>query len=274
MCLNDERLDAIQLFASVLCVARLIRLPTILRILRFELGLSRKILEQGGGEGVREALPREVDAFMGKLRVWYRYPEQMVFVNETSKNGLDSMRRYAWSTRDARAVVRVPFSRGKCVSILAACDVSGFIGWLTTRGTFTHLKFHRAFMCSVVTFLNPWPMPRSTVVLDNARIHIYKELEDAAHACGAVIIFLPPYCPQCNPIEITFGQLKRWLIRHTNVVFPLYPELVLRVAMCACIESSAVGVNLFRYCGYCETSVNDSVFRVDIDFLVDPWGGR
>ena len=39
----------------------------------------------------------------------------------------------------------------------------------------------------VIPFLNPWPLPRSILILDNARIHMYKELEDAVHDQGALL---------------------------------------------------------------------------------------
>ncbi|OWY93272.1 Transposase [Phytophthora megakarya] len=103
------------------------------------------------------------------------------------------MRRYAWSTRGTRTIVKVPFARCKRVSILAACEVSGFIAWQTTPDTFTRLKFHRAFVKSILPTLNPWPHPRSIVVIDNARMQMYVELEDAVHACGAILLYLPPY---------------------------------------------------------------------------------
>ncbi|GLE04155.1 hypothetical protein PINS_up013066 [Pythium insidiosum] len=70
------------------------RLPfshaTILRVLRFELNLSRKVLERRA----REALPDEVTAFAAKLRSFYSYPEQLVFADETAKKAIDSMRNF------------------------------------------------------------------------------------------------------------------------------------------------------------------------------------
>ncbi|KAF4137926.1 putative transposase domain-containing protein [Phytophthora infestans] len=65
---------------------------------------------------------------MWKIRCWYSYPKQLIFVNETSKSELDNARRYAWAKRGERAIVRAPFARGERVSILVACDVSGFVG--------------------------------------------------------------------------------------------------------------------------------------------------
>lgn len=232
---------------------------SLLRLLRFKLKLSRKVLERRA----REALPVEVLTYLAKLRCYCSYPEQLVFLDETSKNGLDSMRRYAWSKRGVKAVVRVPFNRGSRVSILAACSVKGFIAWETTRGTFTRKRFHRAFVRQVVRHLNPWPLPRSIVVLDNARIHMYRELEEVVHRCGAVLLYLPPYCPHLNPIEVMFGRLKQWLIRHANLAFPLYPELVLRIAMRECLACEEHGANLFRYCGYGTSGLNFAAFDTE-----------
>ncbi|POM72023.1 Transposase [Phytophthora palmivora] len=178
--------------------------PSILRLLKFDLGLRRKVIERR----VREAVPQEIEAFLTKIRYWYVYPEQLVFVDETSKNSLDS---------------------------------------------------------SVLLRMNPWPLPRSIVMLDNACIHMYPALEAAIHSVGAVLLFLPPYCPQFNPIEIMFGQLKRWLARHANLTFPLYPENVLEVAIRACVKSEDIGVNLFRHCGYCPAGLAEEVFAADME---------
>ena len=87
--------------------------------------------------------------------------------------------------------------------------------------------------------------------MDNAKIHMFKELEDACHQCGARLIYLPPYSPELNPIEVCFGQLKRWIQKNANLVFPLYPEMVLDVAMRACTKDIKQGtLELYSHCVY------------------------
>ena len=87
--------------------------------------------------------------------------------------------------------------------------------------------------------------------MDNAKIHMFKELEDAVHQCGARIVFLPPHSPELNPIEVCFGQLKRWIQKHANLIFPLHPEMVLEVAMPACTKDIDHGtLGLYGHCGY------------------------
>ena len=237
---------------------------TICRALNFDLQLTRKKLTKAA----REAIPEEITTYYEKLQPIYSFPEQLVFIDETSKDGRDAFRRYARSKRGTKAVVRLPFSRGKRVSVLAALDHKGFMSWKCTEGTFTRNKFHEAFSEKIVPHLNPWPLPRSIVIMDNAKIHMFRELEDAVHQCGARLIFLPPYSPELNPIEVCFGQLKRWIQKYANLVFPLYPEEVLKIAMPACtsdIEHGTLG--LFGHCGYdtgeLRTNVFESLVRTD-----------
>jgi hypothetical protein len=95
---------------------------TILRALRFDLGLTRKVLEKRA----REAVPLEIATYKSKMQSFYSYPEQVVFVDETSKNGADAARKYAWSRRGTRAVVVASSSGGEFVLCSAGtwCSVS------------------------------------------------------------------------------------------------------------------------------------------------------
>lgn len=136
----------------------------------------------------------------------------------------------------------------------------GFVTWRTTRGTFIRVRFHRAFVDSVVRILNSWHPPRSIAVIDNARIQMCKDFEDAVHACGAILLFLPPYSPQFNPIEVMFGQLNRWFARHANLAFSNFPELFLDMAMRECVKRDDTGAHLIRHCVYSADGIDDGVF--------------
>lgn len=103
----------------------------------------------------------------------------------------------------------------------------------------------------MVPLLNPWSLPRSIVVLDNAKIHMYEELQQVIQQTGARLLFLPPYSPQLNPIEVCFSRLKAWIQEHANLLSPLYPDQMLKHAMRKCIEPGQPGVlNLYGHCGY------------------------
>ena len=104
--------------------------------------------------------------------------------------------------------MRLPFSCGNEVSVFAALDYKSFMSWMYTEGTFPQNNFYDAFSEKVVPYLNPWPLLQSIVVFDNANIHMSKELENSVHECGTRLIFLPPYSPELNTIEVCFVLLK------------------------------------------------------------------
>ena len=50
--------------------------------------------------------------------------------------------------------------------------------------------------------------PHSIVVLDNAAIHHVDGIKRMIEEVGALVMFLPPYSPDYNPIEAAFGKVK------------------------------------------------------------------
>jgi hypothetical protein len=64
------------------------------------------------------------------------------------------------------------------------------------------------------SFIMSLPYPSGTVVLlDNARIHRTTAVQQAVTQKGYVALFIPPYCPDANPIENMFGVLKHHVRR-------------------------------------------------------------
>ena len=222
--------------------------PTICRALRFDMGLTRKRLEKRA----KESRPQEIKDFFSRLKRFYLTPSQLIFVDETSKDGRSSLRKYAYSTRGNPAIVNLPFSRGKRVSAIAAFNYTGFVAWEFTEGTYTRAKFHQIFCDKILPHLNPYPLPNSILILDNAKIHMYQELEDAISTKGAILIYLPPYCPQFNPIETGFSLVKRWVQKNANIIFPSHPKESLDTAFKNCASKSGLAINLFNHSGYRE----------------------
>ena len=60
--------------------------------------------------------------------------------------------------------------------------------------------------------------PRSIIVMDNARIHQSIELDQLCGAAGVLLVKLPPYSPDFNPIETSFSVLKQWMKRNTELI--------------------------------------------------------
>jgi len=50
--------------------------------------------------------------------------------------------------------------------------------------------------------------PRDVVIMDNLPAHKVVGVRQAIEATGAVLLYLPPYSPDFNPIENAFSKLK------------------------------------------------------------------
>ncbi len=67
------------------------------------------------------------------------------------------------------------------------------------------------FLAYVEQFLAPTLSPGDVVVLDNLSSHKVSGVREAIEACGATLLYLPPYSPDLNPIELAFSKRKRLL---------------------------------------------------------------
>ena len=169
-----------------------ISVPTICCAFRHDLKISRKVL----GKEAREVRSKEISDFKYRLNPLYLYTEQLVFVDETSKDSRSSFRRYAWSAIGTPAQVNLPFSRGKRVLTLSVFNHTGFFAWGFTPDSFTRHTFRDTFEKHILPHFNPWLLSNSIVIIDNARIHMYQEFLDMDATRGALVVFLPPFCAQ------------------------------------------------------------------------------
>ena len=62
--------------------------------------------------------------------------------------------------------------------------------------------------------MNSFPGPNSVLVLDNAPVHHGGRIAQLCASAEVLLIYLPPYSPDLNPIEKVFSVLKSQLKRH------------------------------------------------------------
>ena len=53
--------------------------------------------------------------------------------------------------------------------------------------------------------------PGDVVVLDNLPVHKVAGLDEVMHRYGTRLLYLPPYSPDFNPIDLALSKLKTWL---------------------------------------------------------------
>jgi transposase len=135
-----------------------------------------------------------------------RNPEQFVFVDESGTH-TSLTRLYGWAPHDQRATGAVPRNHGKNTTLVAALTADGLQAPWTIEGAIDTDAFEQY----IKEVLGPTLRPGQIVVLDNLSVHKAASVRDAIEALHCEVLFLPPYSPDCTPIEQAFSKIKALL---------------------------------------------------------------
>ena len=172
-----------------------------------------------------------------------------MFVDESPFDRQTSIQGKAWALSGHRAIRKCFFVRGKrwvsslhtvelsanffgSYSLLPALSLDGIIWAKVVEGSFTSIRF-QTFIEELLERMQPFPGPNSVIVMDNARIHKHPDIINTILArfeysstinranqftyflsfyfSSMRVLFLPPYSPDYNPIELAFSTIKSFV---------------------------------------------------------------
>jgi transposase len=164
--------------------------------------------------------------FDEKLRIFVnstaRVPlENLVFLDEAGVN-LAMCPRYGRSPNGKRLYEKKPARRAKNISLVGAMKHDGICALHPYDGPIDTKKF----LHFVESILIPSLKAGDTLIMDNLRVHRVDIVRKTLLNAGINVIFLPPYCPQLNPIEEAWSVIKnlfrkmksRTIVEIVNVV--------------------------------------------------------
>ena len=128
---------------------------------------------------------------------------RLVFIDETGAS-TKMARLYGRSPCGQRCVAALPHGHWKTMTFVGALRATGMTAPMVLDGPMDGL----AFEAYVTQVLVPTLKPGDIVVMDNLAAHKRDEITSAIVAAGARLLYLPPYSPDLNPIEMAFAKLK------------------------------------------------------------------
>ena len=131
---------------------------------------------------------------------------RLKFIDESSTQ-LNLTRRYGWAPTDERVVDNVPENYGRNLTTVAVLGLAGLDAPLVFEGAMTG----SIFRTYIEQNLAPTLRPGDVVVMDNLPAHKVTGIMELIHARGAAVLFLPPYSPDLNPIELCWSKIKNAL---------------------------------------------------------------
>jgi transposase len=165
-----------------------------------------------------------------------------LFVDEMGSN-LALTRPYGRAAPGERVHDFVPAEQGGNVSTIGALDRQGIRTGLSVPGAIDG----ETMVFFVEELLAPTLQRGDIVFRDNCPIHKVDEIEDLVDACGAGVVFLPPYSPDLNPIEHCCSKVKARL----RALKPRTPADLLEALVEAFATVTGHDIRgWFRHCGY------------------------
>ena len=154
--------------------------------------------------------PRSEDVVQAR-RIWAELqatidPARIVCLDETWAT-TNMTRTRGRAPRGERLVCAVPHGHWHTTTFLCGLRSTGLVAPLVLDGAINGA----AFLAYTEQFLVPTLEPGDIVVLDNLSSHKVSGVREAIEAAGARLLYLPPYSPDLNPIELAFSKLKRLL---------------------------------------------------------------
>jgi transposase len=133
-------------------------------------------------------------------------PRRLIFIDETGAS-TKMARLRGRAPRGERCRASVPHGHWKTTTFTAGLRLNGLAApWLLDGA-----MDGEAFLVYVRRVLAPELTTGDIVVMDNLPAHKVSGVRQAIEDAGAQLLYLPPYSPDFNPIEMAFSKLKALL---------------------------------------------------------------
>ena len=148
---------------------------------------------------------------------------KLVFLDESGVN-INLTRRYGRAIGKERVHDYAPLNTPKSTTMLSSIRMDG---------SMIHKEFSGAvnrehFLDYVTNSLTPSLHSGDIVVMDNLRTHKVDGVQQAIQSVGAQVLYLPPYSPDFNPIEMLWSKIKsilrKWKARTLSQLHSSIPK--------------------------------------------------
>ena len=161
----------------------------------------------------KERYKNQFDTFVGSIKTLRN--EEIVCLDETGFCSLgNTVYRYFPRGQLPNKITTTKRESGSL--IMAIHPISGIVNSSLQRKPFNSLSFI-AYLEDLIPIL---PIGTKALLMDNVAFHKTKAARALMESNNLIPLFIPPYTPQCNPIEEVFSVLKG-IFRSLDYSLPL-----------------------------------------------------
>jgi hypothetical protein len=153
--------------------------------------------------------------------------ECLVWIDETGTDKRAHIRKYGYALRGVTPVYHRILSRGNRYNAIAAMSSTEILAVEVKTGSVNGDIFFDFLRGELFPRVQPFPAPNSVLLMDNCSIHHIQPIKELAKQHGIVLLYLPPYSPDYNPIEEAFSYIKNYLRKHDELMQVIPDPVVL-----------------------------------------------
>lgn len=146
-------------------------------------------------------------------------PEFLVFIDESGVVGRDAARTRSWAQRGGTTIRQPRHTERSRWTLLPAVSQEGMIACTVIEGPVRRIDVELYLRDDLLPRMNRYPAVNSVLIMDNARVHHGGRILELCRAAGILVIYLPAYSPDMNPIENAFHCTKSRLKREDRWLF-------------------------------------------------------
>ena len=178
-------------------------------------------------------------------------PEKLKFLDES---GITTQMTRSWgrAPRGERVTEATPDGRWQVLTTLGTMSLRGMEAVMTVPAA-TDGDVFRAYVEQV---LCATLVPGDVLILDNLSAHKVAGIRELIEACGAQLLYLPPYSPDLNPIEKAWSKVKQCLRAAKARTAEALDQAVTAALKTITSDNAAAW---FRHCGYQGTAIVESL---------------
>ena len=159
--------------------------------------------------------------------------DKFVWIDGTGSDARVHARKYGYALRGLTPVSHRLHTRGQRINAIAAISSTGLVASELTTNTVDREIFYDFIRGTLIPQMMTFneSNPRSVAVMDNLSVHHVREVVEHFRQAGVVVLFLPAYSPDLNPMEEAFSFVKSYLRKHDDVLQVIPdPKVIIKAA--------------------------------------------
>ena len=164
----------------------------------------------------------------------------LVFLDETGFNK-HTFRTYGYSKVNSKAYFSAAGNRGTNNSVLCVIGINGLISYEIQQGAYNSQRINTFITTHLVPYFRE--NPNKVLVMDNARFHHSREIQNLLNENNIFFKYLPPYSPMLNPIEEFFSMIKA----KYAAVKSIYPNIEESIEYVLSLSYSSECANFYNH---------------------------